>query len=125
LKSRALSHKYVTDVVLIYVRYKILVFKPFTQELGVTIFSFDQEQRQISMSQMVYLIFAERSASQARIRESQMSLQIFHHNKCDWNFPLKTDIFVFKFFHYLDGQFWVKVIAELIFKNKKIKKQNA
>jgi hypothetical protein len=47
-----------------------------------------------------------------------MSLQIIHHNKCDWNLPLKTDIFIFKFFHYLDGQFWAKVVAELIFKNK-------
>jgi hypothetical protein len=71
-------------------------------------FSFGQEQRQNSMSQAVYLTFAERSASQTKIRESQMSLQIIHRNKCDWNLPLKTDIFVFKFFHYLAGQFWAK-----------------
>ena len=113
-------------MVLIYVRYKLLVAKSFTHELGVTIFSFDQEQRQISISQTVYLTLAERSASQAKIRESQMSLQIIHHNKCDWNLLLKTDVFIFKFFHYLDGQFWAKVIAEPIVKNKKkVKKQNA
>jgi hypothetical protein len=82
-----------------------LVAKPFTQELGVTIFSFDQQQRQISMSRTVYPIFAERSGSQAKIRENQMSLQIIYHNKCDWNLSLKTHIFIFKFFHYLDGQF--------------------
>jgi hypothetical protein len=82
----------------VYVRYKLLVVKPFAQELGVTIFSFDQGQRQISMTQMVYLTFAERSASQAKIRESQMSLQIIQHNKCAWNLPLKTDIFRLQIF---------------------------
>lgn len=70
MKSYAISHKYVSDVVLIYVRYKLLVAKSFTQELGMTIFYVHQEQRQISMNQTVYLIFAERSASQTKIRES-------------------------------------------------------
>jgi len=70
LKSYAISHKYVTDVLLIYLRYKLLVAKPFTQDLGVTIFSVHQEQRQIFVNQTAYLIFAERSASQIKIRES-------------------------------------------------------
>jgi len=70
LKSYAISHNYVTDVLLIYLRYKLLVAKPFTQELGVTIFSVHQEQRQIFVNQTAYLIFAERSASQIKIRES-------------------------------------------------------
>lgn len=57
-------------IVVIYVRYKLVVAKSFTQELGVTNFCFDQEPPQILMSQTVYLILAERSASEAKKCES-------------------------------------------------------
>jgi hypothetical protein len=57
-------------VVLIYVRYKLVVAKPVTQEMGVANFCFDEEPPQILMSQTVHLFLAELSASQAKIRES-------------------------------------------------------